>query len=140
MSLLASEPLIVQALQYYAKMDQDDISMCLVPGSGPTIKFAAHTDHPWYSDTNTIYIQEKFANDFENGADILITNYGRKVHALGVAILAAIVCVFNPDDPNAESGFLKNLYGIDDNHPWRRRQANGSLVGEYYYMNDLEYM
>jgi hypothetical protein len=133
MSMLLDNHLIIEALQYYGKMDMDTISTFLASNTGPTIKiWKDHDPGPHFSDMDTLYLIEQEVRDFESDADIFITNYGKKVHSLGVGILETIVVVNNGHDFDLEKAFVKNLYGIDDSHPWRQRQADGRLTVYQY--------
>jgi hypothetical protein len=110
-------------------MAEDAISTFLSSNTGPTVKvWKEHDLNVHFSDMDTLYILEQDVRDYERDADIFVTNYGKKVHGLGVGLLETIVVVNNGHDFDLEKAFVKNLYGIDDSHPWRQRQADGSLT------------
>jgi hypothetical protein len=127
--ILVNNDIVMQALQYYGQASKDTITQFLSANSGPLLKIQKDGDpiDPNGDTPSLFYIQEQDVIDYENDAEIIITNYGLKVHKLGVSLLEIIVAANNGWNYDLVHAFAKNLYGIDDAHPWRQRQPDGSL-------------
>ena len=123
---LVNNRVMVEALQYYGKMSRNSIKTVLSALSGPNLNiYDINEATPHYHDLNNINMSDYYLNMFVTGDDVVISSYGKRVHGLGVEILVAIVLVYNGHNFQLRDGFLKNLYGIDNAHPWRQRGTLG---------------
>jgi hypothetical protein len=117
---------IVEALRFYGKMEIEEIENVLFSGTGPFVRIISDDDLK-HHDRNNLYLSPSDVDDYQNDADILITQYGRKVHFLGVNILQSIVVVYSDHNFVREYEFTRKLYGVDLTHLWRQKMKDGSL-------------
>jgi hypothetical protein len=120
-----------KALQKYGKMDWSDVHDIFTDGKPPFLEVVDPQDDRalMRSDGRQIlYIPSDLLAAFEGDNDVIYSTSGKAVHALSVWILESLILGYNSFDIDLTNGFFKEVYKIDQTHPWRMRDERGKLI------------
>jgi hypothetical protein len=130
---ILDDDFMFKALMKYGKMGWGDLHDIFTEGKPPFLEVVDPQDDRALmrlDGRQILYIPSDLLAAFEDDNDVIYSTSGKAVHALSVWILESLILGYNYFDADLTNGFFKEVYKIDQTHPWRQRDQHGKPLAE----------